>query len=119
MQLLTPLKACKPMKIFNPKDSVRVSIKFTKVLYAQLISQEFNPPVGSGFATQPTRGGIRQSKGFIEADVGMKVACGFEMLVASDSVKSVGLLPSPCCKCSPNFLHRPRRKQLQRILEAY
>lgn len=78
------------MNVFSPKDSVRVSIKFTKVLYAQLRSQDFDPPVGSGFEIPPTMEGVRQSKVFIEADVGMKVACGFEMLVASESVKSVG-----------------------------
>lgn len=77
------------MDVFNPKDSVRVSIKFTKVLYAQLRSQEFDPPTGSGFGIPPTVEGARQSKEFIEADVGMKVACGFEMLVASESVKRV------------------------------
>ena len=83
------------MKIFSPKDSVRVSIKFTKVLYAQLRSQEFDPPAGSGFEIPPTMEGVTQSKEFIEADVGLKVACGFEMLVASGSVKSVG----------PNSIH--------------
>ncbi|KAF8444332.1 SGT1 protein-domain-containing protein [Terfezia claveryi] len=82
------LKACKSMKVFHPKDSVRVSIKFTKVLYAQLRSQEFDPPAGSGFEIPPTVEGVTPSKEFSEADVGMKVACGFEMLMASESVKS-------------------------------
>lgn len=98
MHLLILMKACKTMGVFNPKDSVRVSIKFTKVLYAQLRSQEFNPPAGSGFEIPSTVEGVRQSKEFIEADVGMKVACGFEMLVASESVKSVSPNPPLCFK---------------------
>jgi len=98
------------MKVFNPKDNVRVSIKFTKAIPLCAIDQSGVRPSSGVRVCSSTLECVRQSKGFIEADVGC--VCGF------DSVKSVGLCPSPCCTCSPNFLHRPR-KQLQRILEAY
>ena len=89
------MKACKSMRIFNPKDSVTVSIKFTKVLYAQLRSQEFDPPAGAGFSI-PQVGNSTQSKDFAIADIGMKVACGFEMLVAPEGIKTV---------CSCGYMH--------------
>lgn len=73
--------------IFPPKDLVNVSVKFTKVLYAQLKSQVFSPPpawqdlftssekqatsAGSSTETQRTHANI---------ELGMKVTCGFEML---------------------------------------
>ncbi|KAF8475557.1 SGT1 protein-domain-containing protein [Kalaharituber pfeilii] len=78
------LKACKAMRIFDPSDSVTVSVRFTKVLYAQLRSQDFDPPAGVGFTIPVRPQGGAQSKEFIAADVGMKVACGFEMLVDSE-----------------------------------
>lgn len=70
------------MKTFNPKDSVTVSIRFNKVHYAQLRSQEFDPPPGAGFA-------LRETKEDIQANVGMKLACGFEMLMASNGMRNV------------------------------
>lgn len=62
-----------------------MSIKFNKMHYAQLRSQKLDPPPGTGF--EP-----RETQEYIQANVGMKLACGFEMLVASDGVKTVGYL---------------------------
>lgn len=64
--------------VFPPRDFVRVSTKFTKVGYAQLKSQHFDPPKlwvkASPFINDP--------KSQAELELGMKLTNGFEMLVA-------------------------------------
>lgn len=63
--------------VFPPKDFVTVSIKFTKVGYAQLKSQRFSaPPMWDGML--PSDQG---SKDYARAEIGMKVTCGLEMFV--------------------------------------
>ena len=62
---------------FPPKDLVTVSMKFPRVAYAQLKSQEF--PAPAAFARgMPTKS---DSKVFSRAETGMKITCGLEMLV--------------------------------------
>ena len=76
---LRPLRINDPSKLeFPPKDLVRVSAKFTKVGYAQLKSQQFNCPKAWTSATTP--GGDLESQE--EVILGMKVSCGFEMLMS-------------------------------------
>lgn len=58
---------------FPPEDFVDVSVKFTKVGYAQLHSQDYPPPA-SWTSVIPR---IKETK----VAMGMKLACGFEMLV--------------------------------------
>ena len=56
-----------------PEDFVSVSVKFTKVGYAQLRGQMFDtPPSWTGFIPR-----LRDEK----AEVGLKLTCGFEMLL--------------------------------------
>ena len=76
---LRPLQACDPKDLnFAPTDCVNVSIKFTKIGYAQLKSQSFDPPlVWRDF--QASNKNI-ESQEII--NMGMKVACGFEMLIS-------------------------------------
>lgn len=76
---LRPLQACDPKDLdFAPTDCVNVSVKFTKIGYAQLKSQSYDPPpVWKDF--QAGNGNI-ESKEII--NMGMKVACGFEMLIS-------------------------------------
>jgi hypothetical protein len=59
---------------FPPEDFVTVSVKFTKVGYAQLRSQIFDPP--------PAWTGVIPRMRDPKAEMGMKLACGFEMLLA-------------------------------------
>ena len=66
--------------VFPPKDLVTISVKFTKVGYAQMKSQHFIAPAVWSSVLSPRQ--FEQSKG--EAEIGMKVTCGFEMLL-SDS----------------------------------
>lgn len=78
------LKALKPMNNFPLKDTVIMSVKFTKVLYAQLKSQDFEPPTESGYRIP-----ISGSKDINEADIGMKIACGFEMLICDEAAPQI------------------------------
>ncbi|KAK2003082.1 SGT1-domain-containing protein [Colletotrichum falcatum] len=61
---------------FPPKDLVTLSVKFTRVLFAQLKSQRFEPP--GSWATV-----IREAKGDKRArlEMGMKLTCGFEIML--------------------------------------
>lgn len=58
---------------FPPEDFVTTSVKFTKVGFAQLRSQLFDPP--------PAWIGIAPRMHDQKAAIGMKLTCGFEMLV--------------------------------------
>ncbi|KAL8659345.1 MAG: hypothetical protein Q9202_007169 [Teloschistes flavicans] len=91
-----PLQAKNPSKLlFPPDDLVAVSVKFTRVGYAQLKGQDFqNPPAWVASAAEDPR-----SIGQAESEaMGMKVTCGFEMLMADpqnidkQSVREIQLL---------------------------
>lgn len=91
------LKALEPTSAdtlaFPPSDLVNLSVKFTKVLYAQLKSQQFSPPPiwHESFAVYEKdiapEGSREAQKGQSMLALGMKVACGFEML-ATNAAKS-------------------------------
>lgn len=57
-----------------PEDFVTVSVKFTKVGFAQLRSQVFDAP--------PSWVGIAPRLKDFKVEMGMKLTCGFEMLLA-------------------------------------
>lgn len=59
---------------FPPEDFVTISVKFTKIGFAQLRSQIFGPP--------PAWTGVIPRMRDPKAEMGMKLACGFEMLLA-------------------------------------
>ncbi|CAI7602094.1 unnamed protein product [Penicillium palitans] len=63
--------------VFKPDDLVDVSVRFTRVGYAQLKSQEF--PVPNTWAGKLPSSEDR--KAYERAEAGMKLACGFEMLL--------------------------------------
>lgn len=79
---------------FPPRDFVDLSVKFTKVLYAQLRSQVFPAPPSWGDvfssserqAAAAAAGSVAHKKHAM-LELGMKVTCGFEML-ASNAAKS-------------------------------
>lgn len=72
--------------IFPPEDFVTVSVRFTKVLYAQLYAQRFDPPprwksaMDKAVGTAPAATDA-ESKAQSIAEVGMKLACGFELMM--------------------------------------
>ncbi|CAG8887814.1 unnamed protein product [Penicillium egyptiacum] len=63
--------------VFKPDDLVNVSVRFTRVGYAQLKSQEFPVP-NSWVGKLPS---TEDRKAYERAEAGMKLACGFEMLL--------------------------------------
>jgi SGT1 protein len=63
---------------FSPSDFVSTSITFTKVGYAQLKSQDFPPPK----AWQNRLPKSTSAKEATAVEIGMKLSCGFEMLVS-------------------------------------
>ena len=65
---------------FPPTDLVTISTRFPKVAFAQLKSQEFPAPtVFKGHLPDES-----DAKTYVRAETGMKLTCGFEMLL-SDS----------------------------------
>jgi len=58
-------------------DTVVVSVRFTKVLFAQLKGQVWEPPKAAGFPV------VREGDGRV--DVGVKLTAGFEMLLAREN----------------------------------
>ena len=78
---LKPLQAKgKPSLIFQPEDLVNISVKFPRVGFAQLKSQDFQVPVVWASMLPPKS----EMERYSQAEVGMKLSCGFEMLL-SDS----------------------------------
>ncbi|KIW89435.1 uncharacterized protein Z519_09591 [Cladophialophora bantiana CBS 173.52] len=77
---LKPLqnKENKDKVVFAPEDFVTVSVKFPRVAYAQIKSQEF--PAPAVFVDAMPSG--TDPKAYVRAETGMKVTCGFEMLVS-------------------------------------
>ncbi|KAL5340048.1 SGT1 protein-domain-containing protein [Aspergillus crustosus] len=63
--------------IFKPEDFVTVSTRFTRPGYAQVKSQDFPPPK-SWVGVLPS---TEDRKVYDRAETGMKVTCGFEMLL--------------------------------------
>ncbi|KAL5000210.1 SGT1 protein-domain-containing protein [Aspergillus recurvatus] len=64
--------------IFKPEDFVTVSTRFTRTGYAQVKSQDFPAPK-SWVDKLPS---TEDRKLYDRADIGMKVTCGFEMLLS-------------------------------------
>ncbi|EEA20785.1 hypothetical protein EYB25_008270 [Talaromyces marneffei] len=64
--------------LFPPSDFVTVSVRFTRVGYAQVKSQDFPPPTSWAQSMPPPADDDK----FAKAETGMKVSCGFEMLLS-------------------------------------
>ncbi|KAL1638075.1 hypothetical protein SLS58_009001 [Diplodia intermedia] len=93
---------------FPPRDLVTVRVRFTKVGYAQLKSQEFDAPnkAWSAALTNPPPSSLFHPSADADGDgddierlrLGMKLACGFDMLLAdaahrdAPAVREMGLL---------------------------
>ncbi|KAF1956628.1 SGT1-domain-containing protein [Byssothecium circinans] len=77
LRLLQPENSDTPL-IFPPEDFVDVSVRFTKVLYAQLLGQNWDPPGPFGKALEKLRDDKKPSE---RAEIGVKVAAGLEMLI--------------------------------------
>ncbi|KAG7417976.1 SGT1 protein-domain-containing protein [Fusarium sp. MPI-SDFR-AT-0072] len=70
---------------FPPEDLITVSVRFSKVLFAQLRSQRFDgPPSWSEVLrkAQKEASSGEADKVMARLDIGMKLTCGFEILAA-------------------------------------
>lgn len=77
---LRPLQSKDGSKlIFPPDDLVGVSVRFTRVGYAQLKSQDF--PAPSAWSGKVPLKGPDSKEQSSRAETGMKLSCGFEMLL--------------------------------------
>ncbi|KAF2972035.1 hypothetical protein GQX73_g1561 [Xylaria multiplex] len=89
---LKPLMAASPDLHFPPKDLVTVSVRFTKVLFAQVKSQRFAAPPQWSTIVKPTEDELdsvpnQEQEQPTRLELGMKVTSGFEMLAASTNTK--------------------------------
>ncbi|KNC96479.1 uncharacterized protein SPPG_08069 [Spizellomyces punctatus DAOM BR117] len=75
------MKACYKMEKFPPTNNVMVTVRMNRTHYAQLVSQKFHPP-------KPFRLPPISSPNFKACELGMKLACGFEMLCADRHLRS-------------------------------
>ncbi|KAJ2455433.1 hypothetical protein EV183_000765 [Coemansia sp. RSA 2336] len=66
-------KTCQHMRCFPPEPAVMVSVQFNRVQYAKLVSQKLQTP--PAFRLPPP-----ESPDYKASVLGMKVACGFEIL---------------------------------------
>ncbi|KAH7325117.1 SGT1 protein-domain-containing protein [Stachybotrys elegans] len=84
---LKPIVSASSPLIFPPEDFVTVSLRFSRVLYAQLKSQRFDAPprwqpiLQRMRDTAPSPDG--HSKSLARMETGMMLTCGLEILAAS------------------------------------
>ena len=64
--------------VFHPKDLVTMVVKFTKVGFAQVKSQQFSTPA-AWISVVST---MKDERSMAGTEIGMKITSGFEMLVA-------------------------------------
>lgn len=72
---LDSMKDASRMEVFLGTEMVRVSVAMSRVMYAQLVLQRFHAP-----SCYPMPRVEEGAVGFKEAEIGMKIACGFEMM---------------------------------------
>ncbi|KAH7340297.1 SGT1 protein-domain-containing protein [Rhizoctonia solani] len=80
------LRAAQKMTRFPPKPDVLRMVSMTRPAYAQLAGQVFHPPKIFGVWQEP--------QGSLESrwrDIGMKIACGFEMMYAESKSQTKAL----------------------------
>ncbi|KAL6707399.1 hypothetical protein ACN47E_004178 [Coniothyrium glycines] len=78
IRLLQPEKSRVPLA-FPPEDFVHVSVRFTKVLYAQLLGQHWDPPSPWDVALEKL---IKSGEPVEKAEIATKLTAGMQMLVA-------------------------------------
>ncbi|KAH7029373.1 SGT1 protein-domain-containing protein [Microdochium trichocladiopsis] len=81
---------------FPPEDLVSVSVKFTKVLFAQLKSQQFAPPAAWAKTIQMAEAKAEQAetakRDLDRLETGMKLTSGYEILASSATSKDSRLV---------------------------
>ncbi|KAK1316500.1 hypothetical protein QJS10_CPA05g01488 [Acorus calamus] len=70
------MKFASKMERFGGEETVRVSVRMSRAMYAQLMRQAFQAPRGYPMPSLKADG----PDVYREAETGMKIACGFEMM---------------------------------------
>lgn len=106
-------KACKIMKYFPPENRVMRNVTMTRCLYAQLMSQKYSPDPKIGWNIPPVN-----SKHFKSYSLGMKIACGFEMLATDAAAQSTcnGQFDDLTRICENNVDSDPNWQKFIRVL---
>jgi hypothetical protein len=78
IRLIQPEKS-KISLTFPPEDFVDVSVRFTKVLYAQLLGQHWEPPAPWNAALEQLAESGRPAE---KAEIGIKITAGMQMLLS-------------------------------------
>ncbi|KAG8742893.1 hypothetical protein FRC12_015236 [Ceratobasidium sp. 428] len=97
------LRAAQKMVRFPPKPDALTSVSMTRPAYAQLVGQVFYPPKVFGIWEEVEGTPERRWR-----DVGMKVACGFEMMYAESkaSIRSLAGDTNESREARMDALHR-------------
>ena len=72
------LRNCRTLKNFPPENLMKVGIPLSKCLYAMLAKQQFKPDKRSNWPMPPQS----DRNEYKASDLGFKLTCGFEMLLA-------------------------------------
>jgi len=72
------LRNCRTLKNFPPENLIKVGIPLSKCLYAMLAKQQFKPDKRSNWPMPPQS----NRDEYKASDLGFKLTCGFEMLLA-------------------------------------
>ncbi|KAJ1310366.1 hypothetical protein OPQ81_007104 [Rhizoctonia solani] len=80
------LRAAQKMARFSPKPDILKLVTMTRPAYAQLVGQVFHPPKVFGVWQEQAGSLERQWR-----DIGMKIACGFEMMYAESKSQAKAL----------------------------
>lgn len=78
IRLVQPDKSKTPL-IFPPEDFIDVSVRFTKVLYAQLLGQHWEPPAPWDIALDDLLKSVTNPE---KAEIGIKITAGMQMLLS-------------------------------------
>lgn len=78
IRLIQPEKSKIPLTL-PPEDFVDVSVRFTKVLYAQLLGQHWEPQAPWDTALEQL---AKSGKPIEKAEIGIKIAAGMQMLLS-------------------------------------
>lgn len=80
------MKSCRAMKQFPPETRVYTQVTFTKCLYAMLTHQNYTPDTRTGWNLPP-----KTDKTFKAHSLGMKIACGLEILTVKSQTNGLNL----------------------------
>ncbi|KAF6202535.1 hypothetical protein GE061_002931 [Apolygus lucorum] len=71
------VRACRAMRYFPPETRVMCQVKMTRCLYAMLLHHKYQPDRRTGWHLPP-----QNSPDYTAHLIGVKLACGFEILVS-------------------------------------